>query len=573
MMKKTLLTLVAASALTATAQNPIKVNQVGYYVNESKVAVVEPTGKSNNFILKDHNGRKVWSGKAVRTLKSPFNNKVRQVVDFSTVTKPGTYTLTAGKNKQTINIAEHPYDEALKAAIKAFYLQRTGTDIEAKYAGAFARKAAHPDTRVLIHPSAASPKRPAGTVISSPKGWYDAGDYNKYIVNSGFTIGLMLQAYQLNKEHFEQIDTQIPESNNNVPDLLDEIMYNLEWMLTMQDPDDGGVYHKLTTPNFEAFVMPVDCKQDRYVVQKSTQAALDFAATMALAARIYKDYPQYQPFCKIAANAAQRAYAWAVRFPKNYYTQQDNNSKYDPDVNTGTYDDNDADDEFFWAATEMYLTTGEQGYLEQARAFAPKQFTLPTWGNVAGLGIFQWLNQELLQTKEAGKLNTCCMKKSLKTFCDEDIKALATSPFYSIFGNNASDFIWGSNSEKCAGRGIAQMYQYALTKDNTYRKAAITTIDHIFGRNATGYCYLTGFGTQRVMHPHQRISAADGIEEPLPGFLAGGANSGQQDAKNVPAYPSSSPDESYQDHEGSYASNEIAINWNAYLVALLGFLK
>ena len=83
-------------------------------------------------------------------------------------------------------------------------------------------------------------------------------------------------------------------------------------MLTMQDPDDGGVYHKLTTPNFEAFVMPVDCKQDRYVVQKSTQAALDFAATMALAARIYKDYPQYQPFCKIAANAAQRAYAWAV---------------------------------------------------------------------------------------------------------------------------------------------------------------------------------------------------------------------------------------------------------------------
>lgn len=573
MMKKTLLTLVAASALTATAQNPIKVNQVGYYVNESKVAVVEPTGKSSNFILKDHNGRKVWSGKAVRTLKSPFNNKVRQVVDFSTVTKPGTYTLTAGKNKQTINIAEHPYNEALKAAIKAFYLQRTGTDIEAKYAGAFARKAAHPDTRVLIHPSAASPKRPAGTVISSPKGWYDAGDYNKYIVNSGFTIGLMLQAYQLNKEHFEQIDTQIPESNNNVPDLLDEIMYNLEWMLTMQDPDDGGVYHKLTTPNFEAFVMPVDCKQDRYVVQKSTQAALDFAATMALAARIYKDYPQYQPFCKIAANAAQRAYAWAVRFPKNYYTQQDNNSKYDPDVNTGTYDDNDADDEFFWAATEMYLTIGEQGYLEQARAFAPKQFTLPTWGNVAGLGIFQWLNQELLQTKEAGKLKTCCMKKSLKTFCDEDIKALATSPFYSIFGNSASDFIWGSNSEKCAGRGIAQMYQYALTKDNTYRKAAITTIDHIFGRNATGYCYLTGFGTQRVMHPHQRISAADGIEEPLPGFLAGGANSGQQDANNVPAYPSSSPDESYQDHEGSYASNEIAINWNAYLVALLGFLK
>ena len=572
MMKKTLLTLVAASALTATAQNPIKVNQVGYYVNESKVAVVEPTGKSSNFILKDHNGRKVWSGKAVRTLKSPFNDKVRQVVDFSTVTKPGTYTLTAGKNKQTINIAEHPYNEALKAAIKAFYLQRTGTDIEAKYAGAFARKAAHPDTRVLIHPSAASPKRPAGTVISSPKGWYDAGDYNKYIVNSGFTIGLMLQAYQLNKEHFEQIDTQIPESNNNVPDLLDEIMYNLEWMLTMQDPDDGGVYHKLTTPNFEGFVMPATCQQPRYVVQKSTQAALDFAATMALAARIYSAYPLYQDFCRQALPAAERAYAWAVKNPTVLYDQPGNNEKYEPKIQTGMYDDKYTADEFFWAATELYLTTHEQGYLEQARQFLPQQFSLPTWGNVAGLGILQWLNQELLGTADAQAVDMTGIKAAMKQFCDADISRLPTSSFHSVFGNQAEDFVWGSNSEMCAGRGLVMMYQYALSKDKTYQLAALGTLDHLFGRNATGYCYVTGFGSQRVMHPHQRISAADGIEAPLPGFLAGGANSGKQDANQVPPY-AESPDECYQDHVDSYASNEIAINWNAYLVSLLGWMR
>jgi endoglucanase len=73
------------------------------------------------------------------------------------------------------------------------------------------------------------------------------------------------------------------------------------------------------------------------------------------------------------------------------------------------------------------------------------------------------------------------------------------------------------------------------------------------------------------MHPHQRLSAADGITDPLPGFLIGGPNRGQQDKEYVPEYPSSIPDESYMDHEGSYASNEVAINWNAYLVNLLSW--
>lgn len=114
---------------------------------------------------------------------------------------------------------------------------------------------------------------------------------------------------------------------------------------------------------------------------------------------------------------------------------------------------------------------------------------------------------------------------------------------------------------------------YALTKDSKYRQAALSTLDYFFGRNATGYCYLTGFGTQRGMNIHHRISAADNIKEPVPGLVAGGANKGQEDAEFVPAYASNIPDESYQDNVGSYASNEIAINWNAYLVSLLGWIN
>lgn len=425
----------------------------------------------------------------------------------------------------------------------------------------------------MVHPSAATTKRPAGTIISSPKGWYDAGDYNKYIVNSGFTLGLILQSYQLHQDRFNSLNLQIPESDNKIPDILDEIMYNLEWMLTMQDPTDGGVYHKLTTPNFEGFVMPEDCKQQRYVVQKTTTAALDFAATMALAARIYQRFPEFQSFCQQAIESAEKAYAWAVKHPTVYYDQDGNNKKFSPAIQTGGYGDNHTEDEFFWAATELYFTTSETSYLEQAKQFVPDEFSIPSWGNVEGLGIFQWVNQELLGTPDAGKLPIKEIKESLKKKCDEDIQELATSSFHSIFGNSAQDFHWGSNSESCLGRGIAQMYEYALTKDSKYRQAALSTLDYFFGRNATGYCYLTGFGTQRVMNIHHRISAADNIKEPVPGLVAGGANKGQEDAEFVPAYASNIPDESYQDNVGSYASNEIAINWNAYLVSLLGWIN
>lgn len=570
-MKKILTLLLSLSCVASYGQSALKVNQVGYHAEGQKVAVAEPEVKSKTFTLKDSKGRTVWKGKAVRTAVSPFSDKTRQVVDFSKVSKPGTYTLSAGKHKQQVIIAEKPYGDIAVAAMKSYYLQRTGMPIEEKYAGKYARPAAHPDTNVQIHPSAASPQRPAGTVIESPYGWYDAGDYNKYIVNSGFTVGTMLMAYQINKENLDKMNLNIPESGNNVPDFLDEIMYNLKWMLTMQDPADGGVYHKLTTPNFEGFIMPKDCKQQRYVVQKSTQAALDFAATMALAARIYNAYSEYGEFCKEATAAAEYAYAWAVKNPGVMYDQPGNNEKYDPDVATGMYDDKNAEDEFFWAATELYLTTKQTAYLAQAKAFSPKKFMLPSWGNISGLGAMQWLNQVILGTEEAKDICTNCMKKSLKAQCDKWIEEMNGSSFHSVTGNHAEDFIWASNSEMGAGRGIMLMYQYALTKDSKYRDAAMSTLDYIFGRNATGYCFVTGFGTQRVMHPHQRLSSADGITDPLPGFLIGGPNRGQQDKEHVPPYPSSIPDESYMDHEGSYASNEVAINWNAYLVNLLSW--
>jgi len=566
-MTKTIYLLVLGTFFTVpTISNAqIRLNQVGMYPNQEKVAVIEGTAKS--VTIKDAaTGRKTAvKTRVLRTATSPWSGKRRTVVDFSNLTKPGTYTITSGEESATFTIKEGALRDVTAGTLKAFYLIRSGVPIDAKYAGAYARPCGHPDTQVLVHPSAASLGRPAGTLISSPYGWYDAGDYNKYIVNSAFSVGVILCSYDQNHDYYQTLNVNIPESQNQTADVLDELMFNLQWMLTMQDPYDGGVYHKLTTPNFEGFVMPTDCKQQRYVVQKSTAATLDFAAVMAQAARIYKKNKDYPTFAEEATRAALAAYGWAERNPRVLYQQR---RLTDPAVSTGEYGDFNLSDEWYWAATELYLLTGDQQFADLAAKNQPKRFSAPTWGNVAALGTYDWLTAKNVENSQLSTL-----RSSLINHCDSLVAAVTKSSFQTPNGNSPRDFGWGCLAEAFGTNGLTLCYAYQLTSDKKYLTAALENAEYILGRNATGYCYITGFGTKSPMHPHHRISEADGIEAPFPGLVAGGPNPGQQDIAEVKVYPSKQPDESYTDVMQSYASNEIAINWNASVLALLGWLE
>lgn len=575
-MKKLISMMMMTFASVAMAQNPnpIKVNQVGYAPADSKTAAIEEAGWAKTYTLTNEKGKRVWKGTAVRTAESPWSKKKRAIVDFSEVTMPGTYTLSNGKDRQTVIIAEHPLEELTKASIKAFYLQRSGEAITAEYAGQYARPMGHPDNKVMIHPSAASEARPAGTIISSPGGWYDAGDYNKYIVNSAYSIGIMLSAYEMNPKLFDAMKVGIPESNNSMPDLLDEIAVNLRWMLTMQDPADGGVYHKLTTPNFEGFVKPTDCHQQRYVVMKSTAATLDFAATIAKAYRIYSRFPECKAWAEEMLKKAKRAYEWATEHRDVMYRQEVMNRDFDPDVQTGTYGDMNVRDEFMWAEAELFMSTREELYAAGlAQNYMSLKFSNPSWGNVMGLAYFS--SVAALREGDMPYANELeqIIREQITTVADGYLSTLPNSCFDAPCGNSPRDFGWGCNGEQVCGKGVILMYAYEMTRDSRYLNGAKKVADYLLGRNATGYCFVTGFGNFSPMHPHHRLSESDGIEAPLPGFLVGGPNPGQQDKAEVRNYPSNQPDESYSDTMQSYASNEIAINWNAALVAFLGMVQ
>ncbi|MBR1835264.1 MAG: glycoside hydrolase family 9 protein, partial [Bacteroidales bacterium] len=174
--------------LPTTLSAQIRLNQVGMYPNQEKTAVIEGAVKAGQVkITNAQTGKTAVKAKVLRTAVSPWSKKKRTVIDFSRLTQPGDYTIRCGNESANFTIGDDALHGVTVGTLKSFYLNRSSMPIETEYAGSYARPLGHPDTLAFIHPSAASPGRPAGSTISSPYGWYDAGDYNKYIVNSAFS--------------------------------------------------------------------------------------------------------------------------------------------------------------------------------------------------------------------------------------------------------------------------------------------------------------------------------------------------------------------------------------------------
>ena len=542
------------STVSPDTLHRILINQVGYLPNSVKIALLRVTTDKFNVV-------DVSSGKVVFTGKpDPFKFWSQSgdsvcAADFSKLTTPGKYRVCFN-NKSVCSyefvIANDVYSDIAKASLKAFYLNRSGMELTKEFAGKWARPAGHPDTVVFIHSSAASPGRPEGFKISSPGGWYDAGDYNKYIVNSGISTYTLLLFCQMYPDYCTSFKDNIPESSNANSDVINELLYNLRWMLTMQDPADGGVYHKLTNKDFGGFTMPDKATEPRYVVMKSTAASLDFAATMAMASRIFEKSESQEliNLGKTCLDAANKAYAWAKVNPAIYY-------KNPSDISTGAYDDANVSDEFFWAGTELGLANQNLSLIKEKDLKAQK-IKVPSWDYSGMTGIISLSVSEI-----AGPLKVEA-QNILLAFADQLVKKSENSP-YKV---SLDFFKWGSNSD-VANQAIIKMVAYKISKDKKYLTSAQSDVDYLLGRNATGYCFVTGFGAKQIMNIHHRPSGSDGITEPYPGFLAGGPNTIV--LTDCPDFNRSKfPAKSYADAECSYSTNEVAINWNAPLFFILG---
>ncbi|MCU0417090.1 MAG: glycoside hydrolase family 9 protein [Cytophagaceae bacterium] len=548
----------------------IKLNQIGFFPNGEKIAVVNGGNGSTFEVISEDGSQVFYIGNLSTAVSWAPSGEIVKTANFSSFTTPGRYKIRVNglaNPSYSFVISDKIYNTIEKAAIKMYYYQRASTALPAQYAGTWARAAGHADVSVLVHASAATVSRPTNTIISSPKGWYDAGDYNKYIVNSGISTYTLLAAYEHFTPYFDTLSLNIPENNNALPDILDEVLWNLEWMLTMQDPADGGVYHKLTNPNFDGTVMPANATAARYVVQKSTAAALNFAAVMAQAARVFSKFEAQKPgFSSQCIAAAIRAYQWALNNPAVYYVQSTLNVNFNPDINTGEYGDNNVSDEFNWAAAELFVTTKNPSYYAD---YSPTMWAdTPSWPGTNMLGIIS-LNHYRKQIYTVVD-TTVLRNRLLSTANNLRNHATSTSAYKIAMGGNNNQFNWGSNSI-AANQSLVLLQAFYYTKDSSYLRAAIGNMDYLLGRNPLNYCYVTGFGTKSPVNPHHRPMEADNILAPIPGYLVGGPYPGQPESGC--SYPSTLPALSYTDLTCSYSTNEIAINWNAPLVYNLGSIQ
>lgn len=532
----------------------IRLNQVGFYPNGQKLAIIVGP-QDDSFELKDKNDQTVFTSEVLPAKYWDQSGENASILDFSAFSETGEYYLQNGNIKSALfTISEQPYTGLLKSAAKTYYFNRAATELQEEYAGVYKRPFSHPDTTVLIHASAAGDFISAGTSISTPFGWYDAGDFNKYIVNSGISTFTLLTAYQHYQTLFDTLEWNIPESNNSRADLLDEILWNIKWMETMQDTLDGGVYHKTTTANFEGFMEASKASAQRFVVTKGTAASLNFAAVMAKASVVYKS--EDSVYSQRLLNRAKAAWNWAQRHPNAEFKNPVSNSPKYPSIHTGEYGDNHFQDEFFWAGAELYLATMDMNYLQAQSIDEFSYFNVPNWATVETLGLISLASSDL---------NNHLKKKAsdqLMVLAERLISDWRESP-YRVTINK---FVWGSNAE-VMNQSMVLLNAYRVLGNVEYFEAAVSGLDYVLGRNATGYCFVTGYGQVSPMHIHHRQSASDNIDQPIPGFLVGGPNPRNihQDC-GADEYPVHLPAKCYLDEVCSYSTNEVAINWNAPLV-------
>ena len=365
-----------------SGEDCIQLNQLGYYPKSIKRFTVEDS-KSNQFEIRDQKGNIIFEGKLSEENYWESSGTSLRMGYFSEFEDTGTYKIFIEDKgfSHSFEIKNNLYSEVLKASMKSFYFLRASTELKRSHAGKFARTLGHPDTLCFFHPSTGKEK---GS-MSSPGGWYDAGDYNKYVVNAGVTIGTLLLLYELYPNVLPDESLNIPESGNGIPDILDEIKYELDWLLTMQDKD-GGVFFKITSKSFCGIIMPHEDTLSRFVVGKSTTSALEFAAITAHFARVYVPFDSaYAANCLIKA---ERAWKWAKKNNNIIYRNP-------PDVRTGSYSNRALENDFFYAAAELFATTGKEIYLEYIlkNPVKPGMFEGASWADyIVDLGIYSLIN-------------------------------------------------------------------------------------------------------------------------------------------------------------------------------------
>ena len=574
-----------AEAFVPETGTRVRVNQVGYLSTGPKRAtLMTDAAAAVAWTLRSEAGDTVATGQSEPRGDDSGAGGAVHVIDFGSAAETGTgFTLEAdGDTSHPFAIGTGLYDQLRYDSLKYFHLVRSGIAIDEP---GYEREAGHLDVAPNLGDSAVGCQAPQPFMqnwtcdyeLDVTGGWYDAGDHGKYVVNGGIAVYQLMSAFErtttastVTEGAFDDGSLGIPESSNGVPDLLDEARWELEWMLRMQVPAGeelaGMVHHKVQDDSWTGLpLLPADDPKPRQLHRPSTAATLNLAAVAAQGARLFAEYDP--AFSEELLAASRIAWDAAKTNPRLLAPASDGQN------GGGPYDDDDVADEFYWAAAELYLTTGEPVF-ESAVLDDP----LHT-GDIYRVAGFDWGHVAALARMDLASVHSDLPDReqvvdSVVALATKYVDAQQTQNFGQPYAP-ISGYGWGSNSS-ILNNMVVMATAYDLSRDARFSYAVVEGMDYILGRNAMNNSYVTGYGTTYSQNQHSRWFAhqldAD-LPSPPPGTLAGGPNRSIQDPLAQQTFTTGCADQlCYLDDIQSWSTNEMTVNWNSALAWVASFV-
>jgi endoglucanase len=623
--------------VTIGSQSVTKLKDSGAYVHIIDFSNFKTKGKYYIYV-KDSVG---VSGTQVLLAKG--QNDTKRSGNDLLWTNPTTEETYVMNKSHEFEISDSVYStQLLKDSMNYFYQNRSGVPIESQYITSgdkselsHTKYGHNPDTAYVQSKWVKSYDSEGSDVeksksIDGTGGWYDAGDHGKYVVNGGISVWTLQNDYEFTKKNgntkkWTDGTIAIPENKDKAPDILDEARVELEWMFKMID-SDGFVYHKLhdhkwtglATKSWDYDQPTMENGEKGWgtirIVKPATYAAtFNMIACAAQAARLWKGIDD--SFANECLSNAKASWT-AIMKKESKWNIKKGDSSTDPyfapldqAIGGGAYGDTYVGDDAYWAACELFATTGDSTYYSFLKKYSnpndtsgkDKAFSLTTslgggenngsfssfnWGCTSGLGTLSlYLNSGKLTSSEQSAIKSSITSAG-DTYLTQMSKQGMGIPYKGATFEDAinigegvkiTGYEWGSNSF-VINNAMVMAYAYDASKSSKYLNGAAEAMDYIFGRNGLGFSYVSGYGDKTMEWPHHRFWSK-GVDPTFPkapnGVLSGGPGAGMQDPYiGGLGYKRGTlaNQKCYVDSAEAWSVNEVTINWNAPLVWMTTFM-
>lgn len=423
-LKKLILPTAAVFSIFNTsfaADAGIHVDQVGYLTKYNKIAMVTLPNAATFELVDTKTNKTVFQGNLSRARYDAMSEENVQVADFSKFNKAGNYKIVVnGRESYEFKIGDNVYAVETVQNLRSYTLSRCNNPFSDSITGLVIKKGHPQDSRAILYFGDSLNSK--GEIFDMSGGWYDAGDYGKYTTTGAFTTAQLMLAYEARPKHFTKGQLFFPDgvrSEGNLPDLLSEIKYELDWLLKMQR-SDGSTFHKVAGAKWPGFdVTPDTDTQDRFIYSTCSAATAMHGAALAMAARIYKPFDA--AYSNKLLRNAEKVWAYIEKTPDSVYRVDEGQEN-----GSGPYNDTDDATERIWLAAELFKTTGDKKYENYLQlnhaALMTKKPSFFSWDNMQAMAQYSYAT-----AKGADKNFQSEVKAAFISYADDIVKKSAAT--------------------------------------------------------------------------------------------------------------------------------------------------